>query len=704
MTRSFLFRHTALLLPGWLVLGTASLSLAATRTSHGAAKPREAQGPTRPDAALFAEAKQARAALEASPRLQTSRAEWDKVVARYRKLVARYPKSGYSDDSLLAVGDLYRAMAKRLKKPGLESDATRAYETLADEYPSSRHAEAALFAVFEMAQASGDKKRLLEAGKNYVDAFPDAARAGGVKTAIQKRAPERAAALSAPQTPGLASVYDLRFWTGDSATRVVVDVERKVKIESDRIKNPDRLWVDLQGARLHPRLQKREFPVSDGLLERIRLAPNRDGVVRLVLDFKEVDGYNVFYLEDPLRLVVDVKGHARVPGAALARSDPKSPEEAAMARGEDRPRPDPVVETVPDADDDVSADDPARPRSAKPSPREPKPAPSPSPSPSPAIERLPTRRLNAMVSAEPASPRPTPSPVVIEGTPAHRAPALAQTPPPAPAPAPSPSTVPLPPQTNRAGSYSMARQLGLGARRIVIDAGHGGHDPGTIGRGGLMEKDLVLDVALRLEKMVRTELGAEVILTRATDVFVPLEERTAIANSRGADLFLSVHANSSRNATARGIETYFLSFARNPHAEEVAARENAISAATLKDLQGLVKAIALNSKIEESRDFATSIQESMVANVRGRYPVTDRGVHTAPFYVLIGANMPSILAEIAFVSNPEDEKHLKTSDYRDTVARSLLRGVRDYLESLSRLPARALTTSPRRSTVAEGTR
>ena len=385
-------------------------------------------------------------------------------------------------------------------------------------------------------------------------------------------------------------------------------------------------------------------------------------------------------------------------------SDGASPEEAAMARGEDRPRPDPVVETVPDADDDVSADDPARPRSAKPSPREPKPAPSPSPSPSPALERLPTRRLNAMVSAEPASPRPTPSPVVIEGTPAHRAPALAQTPPPAPAPAPSPSTVPLPPQTNRAGSYSMARQLGLGARRIVIDAGHGGHDPGTIGRGGLMEKDLVLDVALRLEKMVRTELGAEVILTRATDVFVPLEERTAIANSRGADLFLSVHANSSRNATARGIETYFLSFARNPHAEEVAARENAISAATLKDLQGLVKAIALNSKIEESRDFATSIQESMVANVRGRYPVTDRGVHTAPFYVLIGANMPSILAEIAFVSNPEDEKHLKTSDYRDTVARSLLRGVRDYLESLSRLPARALTTSPRRSTVAEGTR
>ena len=263
---------------------------------------------------------------------------------------------------------------------------------------------------------------------------------------------------------------------------------------------------------------------------------------------------------------------------------------------------------------------------------------------------------------------------------------------------------PSAPQANRAGSYSLARQLGLGARRIVIDAGHGGHDPGTTGRSGLMEKDLVLDVALRLEKMVRQELRAEVLLTRSTDVFIPLEERTAIANSRGADLFLSIHANASRNARARGIETYFLSFAKNPHAEEVAARENAISAATMKDLQGLVKAITLNSKIDESRDFASSVQEALVESLRGRYPVQNRGVHQAPFYVLIGANMPSVLAEIAFVSNPEDERLLKTPEYREAVARSLFKGVRAYLESLARPPARALTSLPERSKVASGTR
>jgi N-acetylmuramoyl-L-alanine amidase len=277
--------------------------------------------------------------------------------------------------------------------------------------------------------------------------------------------------------------------------------------------------------------------------------------------------------------------------------------------------------------------------------------------------------------------------------------------PPPPAPTPSPAARPVEPapvQPNRSGSISLARQLGLGARRIVVDAGHGGHDPGTIGRAGLQEKDLVLDVAQRLRDLLREELGAEVLMTRASDVFIPLEERTAIANSKGADLFLSIHANSSRNARARGIETYFLNFAKNAHAQDVAARENAISAATLKDLQGLVKAIALNSKIDESHDFAASVQEALVKDLRRHYgaDIVDRGVHTAPFYVLIGANMPSILAEIAFVSHPEEERRLKTPEYRERIARSLLSGVRAYLEALNRTQTRQLTRGGPGPTVA----
>jgi N-acetylmuramoyl-L-alanine amidase len=274
-----------------------------------------------------------------------------------------------------------------------------------------------------------------------------------------------------------------------------------------------------------------------------------------------------------------------------------------------------------------------------------------------------------------------------------------------PSPSPSPTAAPQAPQTNRTGSYSLARQLGLSARRIVIDAGHGGHDPGTIGRGGLQEKDLVLDVAQRLATLVREQLGADVIMTRDSDVFIPLEERTAIANSKGADLFLSIHANSSRSPKARGIETYFLNFAADPHAEEVAARENSISAATMKDLQNLVKAITLNSKIDESRDFASSVHESLVENLRPGHPdIQDRGVRTAPFYVLIGANMPSILAEIAFVSNPDEEKLLRGPERRDEIAKSLFGGVKKYLDGLNRNASQKLTKNAPPPIVVKGKR
>jgi N-acetylmuramoyl-L-alanine amidase len=627
-----------------------------------------------PDRVLYQEAQSAAAALKASPRRQAQRAEWEKLVLRYRKIVARYPQSAYCDNALLAIGDLYREMARRFAAARYEDDAAFAYRTLVKEYPSSGLGEQALYSVVEISRASKDRRREAEAVRAYLDTFPDSKRAPELKRVLRRSAPAQAAALPSPPPPGLARVFNLRFWSGDSSTRVVIDVEREVPTRNDRISHPDRLWVDLQGTRLHPNLKDRTFPVGDGLLEQVRVGQNKDDVVRIVLDFKEVKDHTVFYLQDPPRLVIDVRGAAR-PAMASA-------ERAPVAEGASpAPTPSPATVAALPADDK--------------------------------IDRLPTRRVDALTAPEPraAAPRTSPPPVVVDGTrrgaPSKGAPAPEETPAPAP-PAtasrsvkPEAPSAPQPPQVNRAGSYSLARQLGLGARKIVIDAGHGGHDPGTIGRAGLQEKDLVLDVALRLEKLVRSELGADVVMTRSSDVFIPLEERTAIANSKGADLFLSVHANSSRSAQARGIETYFLNFAVDPHAEEVAARENSISAATMKDLQGLVKAIALNSKIDESRDFASSVQEAMVGSLRPIYAgALDRGVHTAPFYVLIGANMPSVLAEIAFVSHPEEEKLLKSPEYRDRIARSLLAGVRGYLEGLSKTPLPQLTGGGRASTVA----
>lgn len=258
---------------------------------------------------------------------------------------------------------------------------------------------------------------------------------------------------------------------------------------------------------------------------------------------------------------------------------------------------------------------------------------------------------------------------------------LAPIAPTAPIPPPVPDK-PAPAAANAAGGFSMARQLGLGVSRIVIDPGHGGHDPGALGKG-LNEAELVLDVALRLEKLLSTQPGLEVVLTRRTNVYIPLEERTAIANRESADLFLSIHANASRNTAARGIETYFLSFASSPEAEAVAARENSASAREMHQLPDIIKAIALNNKLDESRDLAAMVQESLITRLRrSNKNVRNLGVKKAPFVVLIGAQMPSVLAEISFVTNKQDLQLLKTPAYKQRIAEALEAAVLRYRRSL----------------------
>jgi N-acetylmuramoyl-L-alanine amidase len=245
-----------------------------------------------------------------------------------------------------------------------------------------------------------------------------------------------------------------------------------------------------------------------------------------------------------------------------------------------------------------------------------------------------------------------------------------------------PTTPAAPPAKNMNGGFSIARQLGLGVSRIVIDPGHGGYDPGAKGKG-VTEAELVLDVALRLEKLLQKAAGVEVILTRRTDDFIPLQERTAIANREGADLFLSIHANASPNATARGIETYFLNFANNLSAAAVAARENAASGQAMGSLPDLVKAIALHNKLDESKDFASQVQKAMIERLRpSNKTVKDLGVKQAPFVVLIGAAMPSVLAEISFVTNAQEAKLLKGTTYRQRIAEALFNAIRKYQSSL----------------------
>jgi N-acetylmuramoyl-L-alanine amidase len=245
------------------------------------------------------------------------------------------------------------------------------------------------------------------------------------------------------------------------------------------------------------------------------------------------------------------------------------------------------------------------------------------------------------------------------------------------------------PSRNLAGGFSIARQLGLGVSKIVIDPGHGGHDPGAKG-GGTTEAELVLDVSLKLEKLLQKIPGLEVVLTRRKDEYVALQERTSIANRENADLFLSIHANASNSPQAQGIETYFLNFATTLGAAAVAARENAASGQGMGELPDVVKTIALNNKLDESRDLATIVQREMIARLRpANKPLRDLGVKQAPFVVLIGAAMPSVLAEISFMTNLQDAKLLKSTSYRQKIAEALFEAIRSYQASLKKGPTLA---------------
>jgi N-acetylmuramoyl-L-alanine amidase len=315
--------------------------------------------------------------------------------------------------------------------------------------------------------------------------------------------------------------------------------------------------------------------------------------------------------------------------------------------------------------------------------------PAASPSPVSAAVNLPAavREPSAPVPAAPAAAT-LPAETSTVAVTASRAPVDAAEAPTAAA------TSPEPPSRIR-GSYSLARQLGLGVSRIVIDPGHGGSDPGASGNG-VTEAALVLDVALRLEKLLLEQPGFEVVLTRRTNAAVPLERRTEIANEESADLFLSIHANSSPRRETAGVETYFLNLATNPQAEAVAARENASSAQAMSRLPQLVRAITTNNKLAESRALAGAVQSSLVRRLRPRNRLfQDLGVKQAPFMVLIGAQMPSVLAEIAFVSNRTEANLLKQNAYKQQIAQALCDAILQYRGSLKKVATVAASAEGR---------
>jgi N-acetylmuramoyl-L-alanine amidase len=673
--------------------------------------------------AQFARAEDQRAALNDKPANKRSLAEYKQVVSTYRRVYLITPHAPEVPESLVAIAELCVEMGDRFGRSYYQ-EAADSYRFLIHEYPASKYGQDAMFKVAELEKDQlGDPKRASKTYDEFLKKYPRSPRRREAQEAraelalvlnaqaptVAKNAPAEPASNSSasasakndepaqlsrempddarlpPASPGGSVPRVRRISTKASAdsTRVTIDLEDTVQYSSARIRNPDRIFFDIHDARLTPEVAKANIHVEGELLTAVRAAQNHSGIVRVVLDVEGVRDYTASLQDNPPELIIDLYPNSGATRTAKA-NNPARHSEGCQTRGQESCAPTTPARTETSGLTEQSAKqtlvDVA---SVEPGER---PAVQPSAegtATSPNATSLPPSlvRGNAGGSRSKSSKNLTASkPDLIQ-------PASAATP-------------------TRDGQATLTRALGLKIGRIVIDAGHGGHDTGTIGPTGLMEKDLCLDVALRLGKIIQQRLpGADVVYTRADDTFIPLEERTHIANEAKADLFISIHANSSHDHGARGIETYYLNLKGSPDAMEVASRENATAQESVHDLEDLVKKIARSEKIDESREFAADIQDSLAKRIQKTYkPVKDRGVRKAPFVVLIGADMPSILTEISFLSNPADEQLLKKPDHRQRVAEGLYQGVASYLQSLNsmtgNLPKLPLTPAGQSAAVA----
>ena len=676
--------------------------------------------------------------LAESARVLDDEKRFHSAIGQYEFLRKEYPGSKYRFDALFTIGEIYHEDLEDGQK------AKESFEEFLRRYPNHRLAEDARTELHKIqeqeAVAAGNKSPFLpksmpkgsrrpapEEKPEHNEKTQNSENSAPTDTADKSDDQESSAkteAAAPTRTHKLPLVTSVRHWSTPDYTRVAIDVGDEIKYEAGRVPSPDRIFFDLHDTRLASELVGKSFDVDDGFLHRIRVAQFKQHMTRVVLDVDDVAEYSAFLLPNPYRLIIDIHGkRPAAPRTLIGQAENKSedaaesPEKsrwkkeiAKSQESKSRQNTETESATTQPADNELAqSEKPTRStRTRKQSTQSSKSTPPENEGGTAKLSsddtELTSKEIASLTqdsSEQKATKKPTSAPIVENVAPRETAVAITK-----PRNTSSDTStgiraesttkrtsgrksVATLPATHAAeptalGERSLIRALGLKIGKIVVDAGHGGHDTGTIGPNGLREKDLVLDVALRLGKLMHSKLGADVVYTRDDDTFIPLETRTAIANQNQADLFISIHANSSPDPEARGIETYYLNFTSSPDALEVAARENAVSEKSIHELQDLVKKIALKEKIEESREFAADVDRSLHAGLMSRSPgLKDRGVKKAPFIVLIGANMPSILAEISFVSNPTDERKLKTPEYRQKIAESLYRGVAKYVSGLS---------------------
>ena len=517
-----------------------------------------------------------------SSQLQRQRGNWEKIIKRLDRFERKHPSSRDADSVLFLKAKTWHGLGYASGRTADTRKARDTYLAVADRFSSSNLADDALFRAGELSEdVLSDFPAAYDAYRRVVEDYP----AGDMFS----RAKKLMAGLPVPKGAELVSkvhgvnnsIDKLRYWSSPDYTRVVLDLSGKVKYKANLLKgkNP-RLYIDLWQTEAGENVGS-QVTVEDGLLQQVRTSRYDMERLRVVLDLYQLQDYKIFSLNDPFRIVIDVKGERLI---ANKKSKPEL-----------RSRPD-------HRDDSIAG--------------------------------------------------------ILEQVPA----------------------------ADQGPLHVPQHQENQGIRLIVVDAGHGGKDPGAVGPNKVLEKNVTLEMAKHLAEQLRKELKCEVLLTRSDDLYLKLRDRTSYANKVGADLFISLHANASNSRKVYGLETYFLNLAKNNQAAAVAARENGTSLEEVGHLEAILFDLMANAKINESSRLASEVQQAMVKGLKPHYSdIKDLGVRQGPFHVLLGATMPSVLVETAFISNRREEKRLNSSVYQKRVASSIVSGVKRYAATLEQV-------------------
>ncbi len=533
---------------------------------------------------LYNEARKDYYSLINSKELQSERASWLNCIFKFEAIHKKFPNSPVADKSLFTAARLYAELSNISSDESDIEHSINLFNKIVKEYPQSSLADDAQYMIGEIYYKKNNYPKAYSSYNAVIDNYANGDMARQAKSKLAElsksynpsdsQSPvtshQSDSSPSTEQGDRLITVNGIRSWSSHEYTRIVIDVDGTVMYKQERLKNPDRLFIDIHNSKISSEI-KEPISINDGLLKSVRAGQNQKDVVRVVLELDSISSYSIINLNNPFRIVIDVDG-------SLNTKNSKTQEEKGKAE-----------------DQQASA---------------------PLPLPAPAEKKEPVVYIS----------------------------------------------------------------------KIVIDPGHGGKDSGAIGKRGLMEKTVVLDIAKRLKALIEKKTNYEVILTRETDIFIPLEERTVIANIKKADLFISIHANASRKRNAMGIETYFQGIPKTDEAKETAARENmsGIDDRYSDDdniLEFILADMKNTHKINESSQLAGVIQDSLIKGVSSRYEdIRNLGVKQAMFYVLHKAKMPSILVETSFISNPEEEKRFRDYRYREQIANSIYNGIKTYVE------------------------